>query len=67
MTLYAVILISSFVFLTGSALWALRWAVRERQFERNERAALLIFTEEEPAGRLSDHFPGRPAPRAEDP
>ena len=59
MSAYAIILVSSFVFLTGSALVALRWALRNGQFEHAERAALLIFSEEEPVGQLSDRFPGR--------
>lgn len=59
MSAYAIILVSSFVFLTGSALLALRWALRNGQFEHADRAALLIFSEEEPVGELTDHFPSR--------
>lgn len=63
MSAYAIIVVSSFVFLTGSALLALRWALRNGQFEHAERAALLIFNEEEPVGELTDRFPDgrRPA------
>ena len=63
MSAYAIILVSSFLFLTGSALLALRWALRNGQFEHAERAALLIFNEEEPVGELTDRFPTRPGPR----
>ena len=62
MSAYAIILLSSFVFLTGSALLALRWALRNGQFEHAERAALLIFNEEEPVGQLTDRFPDRRGP-----
>lgn len=61
---YALIVISSFVLLTGSALWALQWALRTGQFRHSERTALQIFDEEEPVGLMQDHFPGkRPAHR----
>jgi cbb3-type cytochrome oxidase maturation protein len=60
---YVLIVASSFVFLTGSALWALRWALRSGQFKDSERTALSIFDDEEPVGEVQDRFPNG-APRA---
>ncbi len=61
MTAYTFILIGSFVLLTGSALLALRWALRSGQFRHTERDALLVFDEEEPLGQVSDRYPARKA------
>lgn len=57
MTAYTLILTGSFVLLTGSALLALRWALRTGQFHHTERDALLVFDDEEPLGQVSDRFP----------
>ena len=63
MLIYIIILIGSFVLLTGSALLALRWALRTGQLRNSEKAALLVFDEEEPVGEMTDYFPGHePAP-----
>jgi hypothetical protein len=51
--------IGSLVVLPGSALLALRWAVRTGQLEEFQKAALLIFDEEEPVGQMTDRFPVR--------
>ena len=58
MIAYYLIVIGSLVCLTGSALLALRWALRSGQFRHLSRTALQIFDEEEPVGRLADRFPG---------
>ncbi|MCI0747168.1 MAG: hypothetical protein L0Y58_17330 [Verrucomicrobia subdivision 3 bacterium] len=62
MLIYIIILAGSFVFLTGSALLALRWALRTGQLRDSRRTALLVFDEDEPVGRMTDYFPGRPLP-----
>jgi len=59
--IYIVIMVGSFVLLTGSALLALRWALRTGQLRNSDKAALLVFNEEEPVGEMTDHFPGRAA------
>jgi hypothetical protein len=50
--------IGSVVVLPGSALLALRWAVRHGQLQHLQKGALLIFDEDEPVGQFTDHFPG---------
>jgi nitrogen fixation-related uncharacterized protein len=55
---YYLIVLGSIVCLTGSALLALRWALRSGQMRHLSRTALQIFDEEEPVGRLADRFPG---------
>jgi hypothetical protein len=47
------------VILPGSALLALRWAVRHGEFQNFPKIALSIFDEEEPVGQMTDHFPSR--------
>lgn len=58
MTVYLAIVIGSLVLLTGSALLALRWAVRSGQFRHLSRTALQVFDESEPVGQMTDAFPG---------
>lgn len=62
MFFYYLIVAGSFVLLTGSALLALRWALRSGQMRHFNRTALQIFDEQEPVGRMSDCFPGQAAP-----
>jgi cbb3-type cytochrome oxidase maturation protein len=62
-----ILLGTSLVVLPGMALLALRWALRHGEFKHVDKAALSIFDEEEPLGKLSDHFPtpaSTPAPSA---
>jgi hypothetical protein len=58
MLIYFIILAGSFFLLTGSALLALRWALQNGQLRNSEKAALLVFDEEEPLGEVTDAFPG---------
>ncbi len=44
--------------LLASAVYALSWAVKHRQFQQLEQGATVIFDDEEPMGRTTDHFPG---------
>jgi cbb3-type cytochrome oxidase maturation protein len=60
MIAYYIIVLGSVVCLTGSALLALRWALRNGQFQHLSRTALQIFDEEEPVGRMADRFPDTP-------
>jgi hypothetical protein len=46
--------------LPGSALLALRWAAKTGQLQTLQKGALLIFDEEEPVGKVTDHFPSQP-------
>ncbi len=50
--------IGGLVVLPGTALLALRWAVRQGEFRNWRKIALSIFDEEEPVGVMTDHFPG---------
>jgi hypothetical protein len=58
---YLFILGGSFVLLTGSALLALRWALLTGQLRNSEKAALLVFDEDEPLDEVTDKFPGSAA------
>ncbi len=62
MAIYYLILVAGFVFLTGSALLALRWALRSGQLQHPAKTALQIFDDEEPLGQMTDWFPGHPQP-----
>jgi cbb3-type cytochrome oxidase maturation protein len=57
MIAYYIIVLGSVVCLTGSALLALRWALRNGQFQHLSRTALQIFDDEEPVGQMADRFP----------
>lgn len=46
----------------ASAVGALLWAARHRQFVDLDAAARSIFDPAEPEGRLSDQFPGERPP-----
>jgi len=63
--LYYVILASSFVLLTGSALLALRWALRTGQLRDSKKTALIIFDEDEPVGQMTDVLRLRTRTRAD--
>ncbi len=65
MTLLWIMFVCSVVVLPALALWALRWAVRQGQFADLQKTALSIFDEDEPVGRVTDHFPGQTAEEPE--
>ena len=44
--------------LGATAVGALVWAIRRGEFDNLREAARSIFDEEEPAGRVTDRFPG---------
>ena len=45
--------------LSGSAVYALYWSSRHGQLRDFERGARSIFDDEEPVGRMTDHFPAK--------
>ena len=45
--------------LSGSAVYALYWSSKHGQLRDFERGAASIFDDEEPVGRMTDHFPAR--------
>jgi len=45
----------------ASAIYALFWAVRNKQFQDFDRGARTIFSEDEPEGTHTDYFPGEKA------
>lgn len=51
--------IGGLVILPGTALLALRWAIKQGEFQNLQKTALSIFDEEEPVGEVTDHFPGK--------
>ena len=64
MTIVWILFVSSVVLLPATALLALRWALRQGEFRDLNKTALSIFDEDEPVGRMTDHFPGA-APAAD--
>lgn len=57
MILLWMLFLGGFVVLPGSALLAMRWAIRNGEFRDFKKASLLIFDEEEPVGLVTDSFP----------
>jgi cbb3-type cytochrome oxidase maturation protein len=45
--------------LSGTAVYALYWSSKNGQLRDFERGAQSIFDEQEPVGRMTDHFPER--------
>ena len=58
MTVIWILFVCSIVLLPCLALLAMRWAIRHGEFQNLQKQALSIFDEEEPLGRMTDHFPG---------
>jgi hypothetical protein len=53
------LLIGGLVFLSGSAVAAFCWSVKDCQLTNPRAAALTIFDEDEPVGMATDKFPSR--------
>jgi len=51
------LLIGGLIFLSGSALAAFYWAVKDGQLENLPEASLVIFDDDEPVGTATDRFP----------
>lgn len=58
MTLVYLLIWGSWLVFGVSAVWALVWAAGRGEFRDPEKAARSIFDEDEPVGRMTDHFPG---------
>ena len=58
MSIIWILFVCSVVVLPATALLAFRWAVQHGEFKNLQRTALSIFDEEEPVGKISDHYPG---------
>jgi cbb3-type cytochrome oxidase maturation protein len=43
--------------ISGTAVYALYWSSKHGQLRDFERGAASIFDDEEPVGRMTDHFP----------
>lgn len=62
MSVVWILFFCSIVVLPAIALLAFRWALRQGEFKNFEKTALSIFDEDEPVGRVSDHFPDSAKP-----
>ena len=58
-----VLFVGSLVILPGTAVLALGWSVRNGDLRNSQKIALSIFDEDEPFGRMPDHFPSPPRSR----
>jgi cbb3-type cytochrome oxidase maturation protein len=56
---YIVLLFCLAALMFASAVAALVWALRRRQFDHMQAGATSIFDEDEPEGQVTDHFPRR--------
>lgn len=59
MTAGFLLLIGGLVFLSGSALFAFYWSVKDGQLDNLGEAAKTIFDDGEPIGTPTDKFPSR--------
>jgi len=57
MTAGALLLIGGLVFLSGTALAAFYWAVKDGQLNNLPEGARSIFDDDEPVGAPTDKFP----------
>lgn len=57
MTAGALLLIGGLVFLSGTALAAFYWAVKDGQLNNLPEGARSIFDDDEPVGTPTDKFP----------
>jgi len=57
MTAGALLLIGGLIFLSGSALAAFYWSVKDGQLNNLPDAARTIFDDDEPVGTPTDKFP----------
>ena len=59
MTAGILLLTAGLVFLSGSALLAFYWSLKNGQLNNLSSAAATIFDEDEPVGTPTDKFPSR--------
>lgn len=57
LSLLPILLLAIFFF--GAAISMFYWSARKGQLRNFDQQARVIFTEEEPEGSVSDHFPNR--------
>jgi len=57
MTAGLILLVGGLVFLSGSAMLAFFWAVKNGQFNNLAEAPKVIFDQDEPIGTSTDRFP----------
>jgi len=57
MTAGLILLIGGLVFLSGSALAAFYWSLKDGQYNHLGEAARTIFDDDEPVGTATDKFP----------
>lgn len=62
MTAGVILLTGGIVFLSGSALLAFFWAVKDGQLNNLPSGAQSIFDEDEPVGQPTDRFPSPKRP-----
>lgn len=58
MTIVFMVIWTCMLVFGASAVWALVWAIRTKQFSNFNAGAASIFDPEEPVGRATDSFPG---------
>ena len=59
MTAGLILILGGLVFLSGSALAAFCWAIKDGQFRNLREAPLTIFDRDELPGTPTDRFPSR--------
>jgi len=59
MTAGLFLLLGGLIFLSGSALAAFWWAIKDGQLRNLQEAPLTIFDDDEPVGAPTDRFPSR--------
>ncbi len=59
MTAGTLLLIGGLIFLSGSALAAFYWSVKDGQLNNLPDAARTIFDDDEPVGTPTDKFPSK--------
>ncbi|MEX1119138.1 MAG: cbb3-type cytochrome oxidase assembly protein CcoS [Terrimicrobiaceae bacterium] len=60
MIVAGILILGGLIFLSGTALIAFYWAARDGQFRDLKKGSEVIFDEDEPIGRPTDHFPVKP-------
>ena len=59
MTAGLILILGGLIFLSGSALAAILWALKDGQFRNLREAPLTLFDLDEPVGAPTDRFPSR--------
>ena len=57
--LFVFMFIWAFALIAGvTMVWLLAWAIKRGEFQNLRDGARMIFDEDEPIGKVTDHFPG---------